>query len=171
MAQKASIKTNLLYWGAMGTANVEGEVVTGRRSSVNLMVGYNPWSFADNKKMKHVSVMPGYRYWFCLPMFGSFIGVQAEYAHFNAGNLHFPFNIWKSLRDERYQGNMGAIGVSYGYHFILSRHWSFEAEIGLGVAYAKYDRYQCHTCGTKLSSDDKVFLKPTRAALSVVYVF
>ncbi len=170
-AQKVALKTNLLYWGAMGTANVEGEVVTGRHSSVNLMLGYNPWTFSENKKMKHISALLGYRYWFCQPMNGSFIGVQGEYAHFNAGNLHFPLSIWKNLRDERLQGNMVALGVSYGYHFVLSRHWSLETEIGLGLAYAKYGRYPCYECGPKLGNGEKLFLKPTRAAMSVVYLF
>lgn len=169
-SQEIALKTNTLYWASWGTANIEGEVVVGERSSLNLMVGYNPWTFSNNKKLKHISVMPGYRYWTCSPMNGQFLGVQLEYAHFNVGNIEFPFSIWKDLRNERFQGDMGAIGVSYGYHHIFSPRWSIEFEFGIGLAYAAYDRYLCENCGTKLGTESKFFVKPTRAAISLVYI-
>ena len=169
-AQQVAVKTNALYWATLGSANLEAEVAVGKRSSLNLMLGYNPWTFSNNKKLKHLSVMPGYRYWLCQPFSGHFFSAQAEYAHFNAGGVNFPFGIWKALETERLQGDMVAAGVGYGYHHILSPRWSLEAEIGLGLGYAWFDRYECATCGSKLGSDKKAFLKPTRAALSIVYI-
>ena len=48
------------------------------------------------------------------------------------------------------QGNEWAVGLGYGYHWILSRHWSLEAELGLGYSFADFDAYECRKCGDKL---------------------
>ncbi|MGI6219210.1 MAG: DUF3575 domain-containing protein [Bacteroidaceae bacterium] len=169
-AQEWAVKTNLLYWGMLGTANAEVEKRIGARHSLQLEVGYNPFTYSENKKLKHISIKPGYRYWLCEAFSGHFLSAQLEYAHFNAGNVSFPFGLYDGLKDYRYQGDLGAIGVGYGYHWILSPHWSIEAEFAIGLAYAHYKQYECAICGSQLGSDNKVFLKPTRAAISVVYM-
>lgn len=169
-AQEWAVKTNLLYWGMLGTANLEVEKRIGARHSLQLELGYNPFTYSDNKKLKHFAVKPGYRYWLCEAFSGHFLSAQLEYAHFNAGNVDFPFGLYGDLADHRLQGDLGAIGVGYGYHWILSPRWSIEAEIAIGLAYASYDRYECAICGSKLGSENKLFLKPTRAAVSVVYM-
>lgn len=169
-AQEWAVKTNLLYWGMLGSANLEVEKRVAPRHSLTLQLGYNPFTYSENKKLKHISIKPGYRYWLCEAFSGHFLSAQLEYAHFNAGNVSLPLNIWDGLRDYRYQGDLGAVGVSYGYHWILSPRWSIEAEIGIGLAYARYDQYECAICGSLLGTENKVFLKPTRAAVSVVYM-
>lgn len=169
-AQEWALKTNLLYWAALGTGNLELEKAIGPRSSLQLQVGYNPFTYSDNKKLKHVSIMPGYRYWFCDVFSGHFLSTQLEYAHFNAGNVRFPFGLYRGLRDYRYQGDLGAVGIGYGYHWILSPRWSIEAEVAIGLAYARYKQYECVTCGSLLGTENKVFLKPNKIAVSVVYM-
>ena len=57
-SQEIALKTNTLYWASWGTANIEGEVVVVERSSLTLMVGYNPSTFSNNKKLSHISVIP-----------------------------------------------------------------------------------------------------------------
>ena len=66
--------------------------------------------------------------------------LHASYTRFNAGGVNLPFGLLPKLEDERMQGNEWAVGLGYGYHWILSRHWSLEAELGLGYSFV---RLQC----------------------------
>jgi glycosyltransferase involved in cell wall biosynthesis len=82
--------------------------------------------------------------------------------------IRFPLGMYKSVRDERRQGDLVAIGAFYGYSWPLGRHWNLEALIGAAVGYAKYDRFACGQCGSKMGDESKVFLMP-QAALNIVY--
>ena len=76
------------------------------------------------------------------------------------------------LKDTRYQGWFIGAGVSYGYAFILGRHWNLETEIGLGYSYTRYDRYRCSGCGKKVETDKPHhYMGPTKAAINLVYLF
>ena len=46
------VKTNALYW-LTTTINVGAEIGLGKKTTVDLLGTYNPWSFEDNKKVKH----------------------------------------------------------------------------------------------------------------------
>ena len=74
------------------------------------------------------------------------------------------------LGHERYQGNIYGAGISYGYQWILNKHWSMEAEIGVGYARIDYDKYNCGKCGSKLDSGHKNYIGPTKVALNIIYV-
>ena len=168
-AQHTAVKTNALYW-ATTTPNLAFEQKVGRKWTAELAVGYNPFTFSDNKKLKHIAIQPEARYWLCSPFEGHFFGLHAIYSHYNAGGIKMPFGLFKNLRDYRFQGDMGAVGLGYGYSWMLpGNHWSIEAEIGLGVGITKYGKYECATCGSKVADESKVRLMPTKAALSVVY--
>ena len=55
---------------------------------------------------------------------------------------------------------------------LLSEHWNIEAELGIGWAYTRYDRYPCTRCGRKLQSGKAHnYVGPTKAAINIVYVF
>lgn len=168
-AQHTAVKTNALYW-ATTTPNLAFEQKVGRKWTAELAVGYNPFTFSDNKKLKHIAIQPEARYWLCSPFEGHFFGLHAIYFHYNAGGIKMPFGLFKNLRDYRFQGDMGAVGLGYGYSWMLpGNHWSIEAEIGLGVGITKYGKYECATCGSKVADEKKTFFMPTKAALSVVY--
>lgn len=168
-AQHTAVKTNALYW-ATTTPNLAFEQKVGRKWTAELAVGYNPFTFSDNKKLKHIAIQPEARYWLCSPFEGHFFGLHAIYSHYNAGGIKMPFGLFKNLRDYRFQGDMGALGLGYGYSWMLpGNHWSIEAEIGLGVGITKYGKYECATCGSKVADEKKTFFMPTKAALSVVY--
>ncbi len=54
-AQSVGIKTNVLY-GATTTPNLGLEVVLGKKTTLDIAGGYNPWLLSnkeDNKKIKH----------------------------------------------------------------------------------------------------------------------
>ena len=82
-----------------------------------------------------------------------------------------PFNWWNELKDYRFQGWYAGGGIAYGYQWVMSRHWNFEASLGVGAAYVYYDKFGCAECGKKIDDGHKVYIGPTKAALSLLYMF
>ena len=172
-AQQTALKTNLLY-DATTTPNLGLELGIGKKHSMQLYYGLNPWEFdGDNggKYFKHWMLMPEYRYWFCHRFQGSFLGIHALGGEFNAANVELPFGMYKGLRDHRYEGWYVGGGLTYGYQWVLSRHWNIETSVGVGAVYAKYDKFECGECGRQTGKDDTVYLGPTKAVLSLLYMF
>jgi len=167
------VKTNLLY-DATTTPNIGAELGIGKKHSLQLYYGLNPWKFntdSGKKYFKHWLLMPEYRYWFCHRFQGSFVGVHAMGGEFDAANVKLPFGMYKGLRDHRYEGWYLGGGVSYGYQWVLSRHWNLEASVGVGVVYAKYKGYECGECGRQINDGDTWYVGPTKAVLSFLYLF
>lgn len=167
-AQDMAIKTNALGWVS---TNFNGgvELRLADRWTAGLNLSYNPWTFSENKKWKHIYASPEVRYWLCSVYAGHFVGFNMMYAHYNAGNIRQPFGLATDLEDERHQGDLWGAGLFYGYSWILSPRWSIEAEVGLGYGYARYKRYDCPKCGTYKGPEEKHMLMPTKAAISVIY--
>lgn len=159
-----AVKTNALYW-ATTTANLGFEVGLSKKLTLDVSGNYNPWEFSDNKQIKHWLVQPELRYWLCERFYGHFFGLHAHYAEANVSNL----NIF-GLGDYRYQGNIYGAGISYGYQWILNKRWSMEATVGVGYARLNFDKYNCGTCGSKISKEHKNYFGPTKVALSIIYV-
>lgn len=63
-AQNVAVKTNLLY-GATTTPNLSVEMALGIKTTLDLQGTYNPFTFHDNKKLRHWSVQPELRFWLC----------------------------------------------------------------------------------------------------------
>jgi len=172
-AQQVALKTNLLY-DATATPNLGLEVGVGKKHSVQVFYGLHPWKFgegSDQKFLKHWVLNPEWRHWFCHRFNGSFVGIHAFGGQFNAANIKTPFGWWKELEDHRIEGWFIGGGISYGYQWILSRHWNLEAAIGIGAAYIDYDKFGCGICGKKLDDGDKIYVGPTKLALSLMYLF
>lgn len=169
-AQQVAIKTNLLY-AATTTPNIGIEVGLGKKSTAQLFYALNPWKFSENEKLRHWSVNPEYRYWFCHRFNGSFVGIHALGGEFNMGGVDLPLGVWPSLEDHRYEGWFAGGGVSYGYQWILNKHFNLEASLGLGYAYINYKKFVCAECGELLKDTDRHYFGPTKAALSVIYLF
>ena len=88
------------------------------------------------------------------------------------GSLNFLGTNLKNLKDHRYQGWYGGLGVAYGYSWILSRHFNIEAELGVGWIYTKFDTFECAGCGRRINSGrSHNYVGPTKAAINLVYVF
>ena len=169
MAQQVTISNNLLY-DAWLTPNLRVGVRLAPHWSAGLTAGYNPWPSDENKsrKWKHLLVSPSVRYWTDSVNVRHFFGVNLIYSHYNVADVKFPFGLYKSVRDERRQGDLGALGVFYGYSWPIARHWNIEALIGAAVGYTKYNRYECGHCGTKIGEDKKWFVMP-QAAINIVF--
>lgn len=158
-------KTNLLYWGTT-TPNLGFEFALGKKHTLDISGNYNPWTFSDHKKIKHVLVQPEFRYWPCERFNGHFFGIHGHYAHFNAGGIKML-----GMNHKRYQGDLYGGGISYGYHWILGNHWSLEATLGIGYAYIDYKKYGCGNCADKLKDGHKNYFGPTKAGLNLIYIF
>lgn len=169
-AQRVAVKTNLLY-DATTTPNLGIEIGIGRKNTAQLFYGLNPWKFSDTKQMRHWLLMPEYRWWTCQKFNGHFFGVHAMGGQFNVAGIKAPLGLFSWLEGHRYEGWFAGGGLTYGYQFILSRHLNFEASVGIGYDYIKYKRFECGTCGPQSEDAHRHYFGPTKAALSLVYVF
>lgn len=174
-AQKVALKTNLLY-DATATVNAGIEIVLAPRWTLDISGNFNDWTMSHNRKWKHWLVQPEARYWFCERFSGHFIGIHAHGGEYNFGNLKngikFLGSDFSKLTDNRYQGWYVGGGLSYGYAWILGKHWNLEAELGIGYIYTRFDKYPCAECGEKIEEDaSHHYFGPTKLALSIVYLF
>ena len=177
-AQKAAVKTNLLY-DATSTFNLGAEFGLGRNWTLDISGNYNPWTFSENRKMKHWLVQPEVRWWSCARFSGHFVGLHALGGGYNwGGMLPWGFNSGKmfgsvkneNILDHRYQGWLAGAGVSYGYHWVLGNRWGLEATLGIGYAYLDYDKYPCAKCGRKIGSESKHYFGPTKAGITLIFM-
>lgn len=177
-AQTWAVKSNLLYDATL-SANAGVEFRVGEKMTIDVSADYNAWQWNDNRKMKHIMVQPELRWWTCERFNGSFFGVHAHYAFYNwGGMLPWGFRTGKmfgsidnpQIRSHRFQGWLAGAGLSYGYHWILSPRWGLEATLGVGYAYLEYEKYQCENCGLKEANENKHYLGPTKAGITLIYM-
>ena len=174
-AQKVAVKTNLLYGAYTFTPNLGMEIDLGHRSTLDVNAGYNPWNLkgseADNKKLVHWLANIEYRYWLCQTFKGHFFGAHILGSQYNISQKELPLLLGKESKDYRYDGWAAGVGISYGYQFLLGRHLNLETSIGAGYAYLKYDKYNCYKCGEKVGNSSRNYFGPTKAAVSLIYIF
>ena len=173
--QSMAIKTNLLY-DALLNINAGIEVGLAPKWTADVSGNFNAWEFSHNRRWKHWMVQPEARYWFCDRFGGHFLGIHAHGGQYNVGGLKNGIMLMGSdlsrLSDHRYQGWFVGAGVGYGYAWILNRHLNLEAEIGVGYAYTRFDKFQCEGCGKKVETGrSHHYVGPTKAAVSLVYLF
>lgn len=172
-AQKAAIKTNLIS-DAVTSPNLGLEFRMKPKWTWEISGQVNAWNIHD-RRWRHWMVQTGPRVWICEAFQGSFFGLQAIGGQFNIGNIGRAFDFlgqnFSQLKDHRYQGWGAGAGISYGYDWILGKHWNLEAEIGIGWIYCKYDRYPCTVCGTVEGSGHHNYYGPTRLSLAIEYLF
>ena len=168
-AQHVGIKNNLLYDATL-TPNLGIEIGLGKKTTLDLSGNYNPFTFDEGKKIKHWLVQPEFRYWTCERFNGWFFGVHAHGGEFNFASVRMPFNMYKGLRDHRYEGYFYGGGLTAGYQWMLGKRWNLEAAIGVGYARVEYDKYGCAECSPKMGEGSKDYFGPTKAAVSLVYM-
>lgn len=176
-AQQVGIKTNLLY-DATATVNLGVEFGLARNWTLDISGNYNPWTFSDNRKMKHWLIQPEVRWWTCSRFSGHFFGLHAHGGEYNLGGM-LPggfkdgkvFGIEnKDISTHRYEGWLAGGGFSYGYHWMLGKRWGLEATIGLGYVYLKYDKFFCQKCGDKMGTGTTHSFGPTKAGVTLIYM-
>ena len=98
------------------------------------------------------------------------IGCDIIYTHYNVGNVKFPVGLYPAVRDYRLQGDFYGGGVSVGYSWWIGPHWRIEAEAGVGVGYAKADRFECAHCGSQVGTHQGVTVVP-KLGINIAYNF
>ena len=173
--QKVAIKTNLLY-DATATVNGGIEVALAKKWTFDISGNWNSWSKSKNVLWKHAFAQPEVRYWFCDRFSGHFLGVHGHGGRYNFGNLNNSIKIFNTdfspLSDYRYQGWFAGGGITYGYAFILGKHWNMELGLGVGYAYTEYDQFECVVCGSQVAKEVPYhYYGPTKAFINLVYLF
>lgn len=174
-AQKVAVKINLLY-DATTTLNLGAEFSLAPKWTLDISGNWNPWTFSDNRKWKQLAIQPEVRYWLCERFNGHFFGAHLIGGLYNFSNLNLNFKLFGTdfsrLKDHRYEGWMAGVGIAYGYHWMLSRHWSLEGSLGIGYVYTRADKYNCPRCSRRLENDrPHDYFGPTKAAVNLIYVF
>ena len=177
---KVGIKTNLLY-DALLTPTLGVEVGLAPKWSLDISGSLNAWTVKikdEDRRWKLWMVQPEARYWFCQRFAGHFLAMHALGGQYNFGNLNigghnFLGSNLKYLEDHRVQGWYVGAGVGYGYSWILDKHWNFEAEIGIGWVYTRFEAFECQGCGKKVEPNPHPhnYVGPTKAALNIIYIF
>jgi hypothetical protein len=166
--QEIGVKTNTLM-DACRIINLGTEIGMGPKTTLDLYANYNPWKESRFKMYKMLVFQPEYRHWFCERFNGSFIGFHLHGGVYQVAKKHLPFGMWKGLRDNRYKGYFYGGGVSYGYQWIISKHWNLEGNIGVGYARIHYKKYPCAECADKIGEGNKNYWGLTKAAISLIY--
>ncbi len=163
-----AVKSNLLVDATL-TISLGTEFRTGRKTTIDVPFTHNSWGRINGRQWENFSVQPGVRFWTCEAFNGFFWGFHAHYGKYNIENMPSP-PFSESMRDYRYEGQLVGAGVNAGFQWILGKRWALEAELGVGYAYLWYDKYNCATCGRRVSSETKNYFGPTKAALSLVFM-
>lgn len=183
MYGQVALKTNVAM-DAIALPNVGAEVGLAKKWSLDVPVYYAPWKSYlwkkdDSKFMKLFMVQPEIRYWLCDKFNGHFFGIHGMGGAYHTAGLDNP-PLWiNSPLDElsadgkplRHKGEFWGAGISYGYQYIIGRHWSIEGTIGIGYVRVTDKRWECVDCGDYDGKKMHNYFGPTRAALNLIYVF
>lgn len=190
---QVALRTNALGW-TTATVNAGVEAAVSPRSTLYLGGSLNPWEFGKDRHFRMWDVRPEYRYWFCETFGGHFVGVHALGGQYNAKRVNFPLRslVWGDARDvnenfppkdhapgwpdiegenagRHVEGWYMGAGVSYGYQWILSRHWNMEASLGVGYVYSPLTYYG--RCQQVINRHALHYVGPTNAQLGLIYLF
>ena len=176
-AQKAAVKTNLLYW-ATGTVNLSGEFAVGPRTTLDIVATSNIPGllyFGDkalNRKLWHWTAQPEVRFWHTEAFNRGFVGIHAGGGAFDAGGINIPLGVFPDFGSHRYEGWMAGAGISYGWQWWVSPHWNFEATFGFGYLYMQYNRFDA-PASSVMDQQNHIhhYFGPTKIGLSFSYLF
>jgi len=163
-----NIKTNLLA-DLTTSMNLAFEFRTGGHTSLDLMGQWNPFTFRDGRtEWRHWGVQPEFRYWTKETFRGHFFGLHAHYAFYNVGGLpNGPFTDY--MHNNRFQGDLYGVGVSWGHRWNFSRRWGLEVTAGVGYAHKGYDKYKCESCAKSLGEVSKNYFGPTKLGVNLIF--
>jgi len=169
--QIIAIKTNVLEYAAL-SPNLGIEVGLARRLSLDVRAGYSDASFwsqqaiyGKNKQLANTTGSVEFRYWLCGKFNGNFFGVHGLYSTYDAKGMNIPLLF---DREFRYKGTAYGGGVSWGYHWMWSKRWGLEFNLGAGVAVMTYDKYDIGAPTVSTGRFQKTYFGPTRAGVTLV---
>lgn len=159
-AQRVAFKSNLIDWATL-SPNLALEMRLNGKLTLDVSATANPFPFTiADVKATHARLQPELRYWFNRPMARHFVGLSFLGGIYNvAWKKHF------------YEGDMWGAGLSYGYAFVLSRHWNVEATLGVGMARIRAFDYREGEEKPATPNLLKWSPVPIRLGLSFSYIF
>lgn len=120
-AQRASVSTDVLKWTTL-SPNISVELMLSSRTTLNIESSINPFGeFGDDLQLTHVALSPEFRFWLMRPQHSHFFGVNVLASAYNLKINSFAT-----------EGQMIAVGLTYGYSFILSDRLSLTPTVGYG---------------------------------------
>lgn len=160
-AQFYSVSTNAL---GLGWAGVNGEfsATIDRTWSLHADISWMPFR-VEKVRTQHFSFRPQLRYWFTETYRHWFVGAHYMYSNFHAG---VP-----SFMKYKYEGWGIGGGFDVGYAHPIKRNWNIEFQLGGSLLYMRYNKSNCMNCGDLVSEEKGLRLMPTKAAISLVYLF
>lgn len=158
-AQRISLKTNALYWAA-ASPNLGTEFRVNRHITLSLEAAMNRLKVGSDLNTRAFEFSPEIRYWFSgRPQTGHAIGLMGT-----ACDYKVMFN------KKWHEGDVFGAGVTYAYSFVLSRHWSLETSLGVGLARIREKKYESDATPPGSLNNLKWTLAPLKAGVSFVYI-
>ena len=127
-AQRIALTTNLVE-DALITPNIGVDIVVADNQSITFDASCAPYKLSQQFYNKCMTFRAGYKYWFNQALYAHYIGVDAvaNSSDVKMGKL--------GSRDEYI-----ALGVGYGYSFIIGKKLNLVPSIGVGLAFGQsYD--------------------------------
>ncbi|MHC1778976.1 MAG: DUF3575 domain-containing protein [Bacteroidales bacterium] len=159
LSQSYSAGSNIIGM-VTGSLNLELSAGLNRRLSVHLPISWNPFHFGENRKILHMALQPGLRFWSWHSYSGFYTGAQLGFIRYNCG-----------LNTIRYDGKGYGCSLSAGYSKMVSGRWNLDFEVGAGIFRLVHDCFERKFCGEYLYSEDKLKLLPCRLSVNLVYLF
>ena len=166
-SQGVSVRNNLI-WDATGTANVGIEIPVSNNWTIGTNAAIKTWprffvwdtgTLENPRQWKYLLVAPEVRYWPAKVYDGWFFGGDLIYSHYNAAKIN-PLGLFKSLKDQRHQGDYYGGGVFAGHSWWLSDHFRIEAEAGIGAGYKNAKTFECQHCGEPIGTSKGLQIVP-----------
>lgn len=170
-AQRLALKNNFLYDATL-TPNLSAELALGRKVTVDVGYGYNPFRKGQEVNWRHWLVQPEARYWTCESFNGFFVGLHGHGGEFNLSGMNIPFILQPhdGMQNNRYEGYFYGGGISVGWQWMLTKRLNLEASVGGGYARAHYNKFDCGECGRLRGNGTADYLGITKATLSLVWL-
>lgn len=158
-AQRVALKTNALYWAAF-TPNIGAEFRVNRHVTFNFEAAYNRID-CFHLDSRGALITPEVRYWFSArPQTGHFVGLAGI-----GCDYHYVYDDGK-----RHKGDLYGGGVTYGYSFVLSRRWSLETTLGVGVAHVQEMNWEKDEPEPGVANLKEWKVIPLKAGVTFVYL-
>lgn len=161
------VSSNLVGLG-MFIANATGEYDFGCHWSAALSVYYSAWNYCTStRKFRTFIFRPEVRYWIGRDHRGLFVD-----GHLSMVSYNFALKDWE-YRIQDVEGKHPALGggIGAGWRMPLSRHWSAEAQLGVGCYALKYNRFENRPNGQLVDTRHRTWFGIDNVAISLVYNF
>ncbi len=157
-AQKIGLRTSVAPWAVLAP-NLGVDLTLNSRFSFNIQATYRP-NWKENEYIEFLVIQPELRYWLGRPQARHFLGISAFY---------LDNEIYH--KERYYKGYGVAAGFTYGYSYVLSKHWNVEASVGVGALYSRQSKTKDRVETTPVINDCSWNVVPMKCAIAFVYFF